>query len=141
MVHCDKFGTEECDCEDRNYEGIPYSEYREDIEHDYMRSVNALSRNYYDNKELENKSEFIWNGINYGVLTKTQYENLQALLFYKMEKELAEVLIENNILTLGEVSDEDMPITLADKIIILNSYILDKENNGYFIDKEIVEEE
>lgn len=62
-----------------NYDGIQYESLRKAIDWRYTQAHDTLSEAYYEQKT------FVWQGIDYGIITKDQFDKTQALIWAKYE--------------------------------------------------------
>lgn len=111
-----------------NYEGVFNAFARQNIESIYVDALNALSNHYYRNKDLDEKQSFIYQNVNYGILTKTQFDYLQAIINYKMQ--LA-VLNCPYCVYRPRLNDNDELISQFDRIAFYENLILNTQNLGY----------
>lgn len=67
---------------DRNYEGIPNGETREVVEARWNAFHDALGKQYYLERSLPDseKTAFIYDGKDYGILSKTVFDRLHGLI-------------------------------------------------------------
>jgi len=69
----------------RNYDKVEYEYIRKELEFDYTDFHDALSKIYYENKWNNEDVEFIYNNVNYGLLTEDKFTELHSLNHFEME--------------------------------------------------------
>lgn len=72
----------------RNRTNIQAAAIRADIDPIYEAAHDALSAHFYNNRNLplEQRPDFIWNGVNYGKLSTSKFHQLHGLIMAKHTK-------------------------------------------------------